>query len=110
MVVPFGSAPERRSRTTYRPTVTTEGSTHVDTAFTGTTSSIYRTAAGKVAVVAVVRQRVSRRRLKGDCTNLTAPQGLTVEQAMDLEEERQMWSLRLPATAEGFRAAARRSR
>jgi hypothetical protein len=37
--------------------VTPEGSTHVDT-FTGTTSSISRTAAGKVAVVAVVRQRV----------------------------------------------------
>jgi hypothetical protein len=58
MVVPFGSARERRSRTTYRPTVTPEGSTHVDTAFTGTTSSISRTAAGRVAVVAVVRQRV----------------------------------------------------
>jgi hypothetical protein len=64
MVVPFGSARERRSRTTYRPTVTPEGSTQFDTAFTGTTSSIYRTAAGKVAVVAVVRQRVSRRRLE----------------------------------------------
>ena len=58
MVVPFGSARERRSRTTYRPTVTPEGSTHVDTAFTGTTSSFSRTASGKVAVVAVVRQRV----------------------------------------------------
>ena len=55
MVVPFGSARERRSRTTYRPTVTLEGSTHVDT-FTGTTSSFSRTASGKVAVVAVVRQ------------------------------------------------------
>jgi hypothetical protein len=59
MVVPFGSALERRSRTTYRPTVTPEGSTHVDTAFTGTTSSISRTAAGKVAAVAAARQRIS---------------------------------------------------
>jgi hypothetical protein len=57
MVVPFGSARERRSRTTYRPTVTPEGSTHVDT-FTGTTSSFCRTASGKLAVVAVVHQRV----------------------------------------------------
>jgi hypothetical protein len=57
MVVPFGSARERRSRTTYRPTATPEGSTHVDT-FTGTTSSISRTAARKVAVVAVIRQQV----------------------------------------------------
>ena len=57
MVVPFGSARERRSRTTYRPTVTPEGSTLVD-AFTGTTSSVSRTASGKVAVVAVVRQQV----------------------------------------------------
>ena len=56
-IVPFGSAPERRSRTTYRPTVTPEGSTHVDT-FTGTTSSVSRTASGKVAVVAVLRQQV----------------------------------------------------
>jgi hypothetical protein len=58
MVVPFGSALERRSRTTYRPTVTPEGSTHVDTAFTGTTSSFSRTASGRLATVAVVRQRV----------------------------------------------------
>ena len=56
-VVPFGSALERRSRTTYRPTVTPEGSTHVDT-FTGTTSSFSRTASGKVAVAAVVRRQV----------------------------------------------------
>src|SRR5947199_7314946 len=56
-VVPFGSARERRSRTTYRPTVTPEGSTHVDT-FTGTTSSVSRTAAGNLAVVALVRQQV----------------------------------------------------
>jgi len=55
MVVPFGSARERRSRTTYRPAVTPEGSTHVDT-FTGTTSSFSRTASGNVAVVAAVRQ------------------------------------------------------
>ena len=34
MVVPSGSARERRSRTTYRPTEYPEGSTHVDT-FTG---------------------------------------------------------------------------
>jgi hypothetical protein len=57
MVVPFGSALERRSRTTYRPTVTPEGSTHLDT-FTGTTSSFSGTASGKLAVVAVVRQEV----------------------------------------------------
>src|SRR6266511_2377458 len=61
MVVPFGSGLQRRSRTTYRPTVTPEGSTHVDTAFTGTTSSVSRTAAGKLPVVAVVHQRVMRR-------------------------------------------------
>ena len=48
---------ERRSRTTYRPTVTPEGSTHVDT-FTGTTSSFSRTASGRIAAVAVVRQQV----------------------------------------------------
>ena len=35
---------------------------------------------------------------------------LTVEEAMVLEEERQMWSLRLPSTIEGLRAAARRPR
>src|SRR4051812_2304444 len=46
MIMPFGSARERRSRTTYRPTVTPEGSTHVDT-FTGTTSSFSRTASRK---------------------------------------------------------------
>jgi hypothetical protein len=49
MVVPFGS--ERRSRTTYRPTVTPEGSTHVATV-TGTTSSFSRTASANVAAVA----------------------------------------------------------
>jgi hypothetical protein len=38
--------------------VTPEGSTHVDTAFTGTTSSFSRTASGKLAVVAAVRQQV----------------------------------------------------
>ncbi len=38
--------------------MTPEGSTHVNTAFTGTTSSFSRTASGKVAVVAVVHQRV----------------------------------------------------
>jgi hypothetical protein len=57
MVVPFGSALERRSRTTYRPTVTPEGSTPVDT-FTGTTSSFSGMASSKLAVVAVVRQQV----------------------------------------------------
>jgi hypothetical protein len=57
MVVPFGSALKQRSRTTYRPTVTPERSTHVDT-FTGITSSFSRTASGKVAVVGVVRQQV----------------------------------------------------
>jgi hypothetical protein len=57
MVVPFGSARERRSRTTYRPTVTPEGSTHVDT-FTGTTSSFSRTASAKLAVVAVICQQI----------------------------------------------------
>lgn len=55
--MPFGSAQNRRSRTTYRPTVTPEGSTHVETAFTGTTSSFSSTAYGKVAVAAPVRQR-----------------------------------------------------
>ncbi|GAA2875105.1 hypothetical protein GCM10010472_35730 [Pseudonocardia halophobica] len=59
MVVPFGSARERRSRTTYRPTVTPEGSTHVDTAFTGTTSSFSRTASEKLAVLAAIAERVS---------------------------------------------------
>jgi len=48
MIVPFGRAVERHSRTTYRPTVTPEESTHVDT-FTGTTSSFSRTASLKVA-------------------------------------------------------------
>jgi len=57
MVVPFGSARERRSRTTYRPTVTPQGSTHVDTASTDTTSSTAGTAAGKVAAAAAARQR-----------------------------------------------------
>ncbi|MGY3791003.1 hypothetical protein [Streptomyces antibioticus] len=58
MVVPFGNALERRSRTTtYRPTVTPEESTHVNT-FTGTTSSFSRTAAENVTVAAAVRKRV----------------------------------------------------
>ena len=38
MVVPLGSARVRRSRATYRPTVTPEGSTLVESS-TGTTSS-----------------------------------------------------------------------
>jgi enoyl-CoA hydratase/carnithine racemase len=42
--------------------------------------------------------------------SLQEEQALTVEEAMALEEERQMWSLRLPATVDGLRAAARRSR
>ena len=42
--------------------------------------------------------------------SLYEEQELTAEEAMDLEEERQMWSLRLPTTAEGLRTAARRSR
>jgi hypothetical protein len=66
MVEPFGSALERRSRTTYRPTVTPEGSTHVDT-FTGTTSSASRMTSGKIAVVATVSQRVF-----AEATGLTA--------------------------------------
>jgi len=70
MVVPFGSALERRSRTTYRPTMTPEESTHVDTSFTGITSSFSRTASAKLAVAAVVRQPVfgvtdRRRKLVG---------------------------------------------
>jgi hypothetical protein len=79
MVVPFGSALERRSRTTYRPTVTPEGSTHVDTAFTGTTSSFSRTASGKVAVVAVVRQQVFAEAPWPDATaRFLTPTGRTV--------------------------------
>jgi enoyl-CoA hydratase len=35
---------------------------------------------------------------------------LDTDEAMALEEERQLWSLRLPATADGLRAAARRRR
>lgn len=58
MVVPFGRALERRSRATYRPAVTPEGSTHVDTAFTGTTSSSCRTASENVTVGAAVRHMV----------------------------------------------------
>jgi enoyl-CoA hydratase len=40
--------------------------------------------------------------------SLREERALSVEEAMRLEEERQMWSLRLPATAEGLRAAARK--
>ncbi|GAA1400202.1 hypothetical protein GCM10009639_40910 [Kitasatospora putterlickiae] len=58
MVVPFGRALERRSRTTYRLTVTLEESTHVDTAFTGTTSLFSRTASGTLAAPAVARQSI----------------------------------------------------
>ncbi|GAB2530935.1 hypothetical protein GCM10027167_39470 [Nocardia heshunensis] len=56
--MPFGSAQTALPDDPYRPTVTPEGSTHVDTAFTGTTSSFSGTATGKVAMVAVVRQRI----------------------------------------------------
>ncbi|EFE74308.1 predicted protein [Streptomyces filamentosus NRRL 15998] len=56
--MPFGSARERRSRTTYRPTVTPQGSTHVDIVFTGTTSSVFSTAGENVARIAVAHQRV----------------------------------------------------
>ena len=58
MVVPFGSALERRSRTPYRPTMAPEGSTHVNTAFTGTNSSFSCTAAGRPAAVAEVCARI----------------------------------------------------
>ncbi len=53
----FQECTERRSRTTYRPTVTPEGSTHVDTAFTGTTSSFSRTAFGRLAAPVARHQR-----------------------------------------------------
>jgi enoyl-CoA hydratase len=42
--------------------------------------------------------------------SLQEERSLTVEQAMALEEERQMWSLTRPSTADGLRAAARRAR
>src|SRR5262249_2081116 len=50
-----GVLAKRRSRQTYRRTVTPEGSTHVET-FTGTTSSVSRTVSGKLAVVAAIHQ------------------------------------------------------
>jgi len=53
---------ERRSRTTYRPTVTPQGSTHVDT-FTGTTSSVSRTACRRLAVRTAIRHRIWRAQL-----------------------------------------------
>lgn len=40
--------------------------------------------------------------------SLHEEQTMTVEQAMALEEERQMWSLRLPATAEALQTAGQR--
>ena len=58
MVVPFGSALGGAPRTTYRPAVTPEGSTHVDT-FTGTTSSFPCTDFRRLALVAAVRARHS---------------------------------------------------
>lgn len=42
--------------------------------------------------------------------SLHEERSLTVEEAMALEEERQMWSLRLASTAEGLRAAGVQSR
>ena len=42
--------------------------------------------------------------------SLHEERSLTAEQAMALEEERQMWSLQLPSTAEGLRAAAHKVR
>ncbi len=66
MDVPSGSAHGRRSRTIYRPTVTPEGSNHVDTAFTDPTSSFSRTDDGTVALVAVVRPWLFR--TPGDTT------------------------------------------
>jgi hypothetical protein len=58
MVVPFGSARERRSRTLYRPTVSPSRSTHVDTV-TGITSSLSCAAFGTLAAVAGVRTRLN---------------------------------------------------
>lgn len=49
---------KRRSRTTYRPTVTPKGSTHVDIAFTDTTSSVFSTARENVTRGAVMVQPV----------------------------------------------------
>ncbi|GIJ31602.1 hypothetical protein Vse01_07500 [Micromonospora sediminimaris] len=48
MVVPFGSARGRRSRTTYRPTVTA-GRAPMSKTFTGITSSGSGTASGNLA-------------------------------------------------------------
>ena len=42
--------------------------------------------------------------------SLREAEALTVDQAIALEAERQLWSLRLPTTADGLRAAAQRSR
>jgi hypothetical protein len=80
MVVPFGSALERRSRTTYRPTVTPEESTHVDT-FTGTTSSSSRTASAKVAAAAVARQPIFDTAPHADGGQLLYPLGGVVGSA-----------------------------
>lgn len=46
--------------------MTPEGSTHVDTAFTGTTSSFSRTATGNLAVAAPARQTVFPERCGGE--------------------------------------------
>lgn len=45
-------------RPAYRPTVTPKESTHVDTTFTGTTSSSSRTASGKLTGAAGTCQRI----------------------------------------------------
>jgi hypothetical protein len=58
MVVPFGSALGRRSRTTYRPTLASEGSTHVDT-FTGTTSSFSRTDFRRLAIAPILLRLIA---------------------------------------------------
>lgn len=58
MVVPFGSLVNGAPGRTYRPTMTPEESTPVDTALTGTTSSFARTACRKLTAVALGRQRL----------------------------------------------------
>ncbi len=52
--------------------MTPEGSTHVDT-FTGTTSSVSRTASDKLTAAAVIRQMRFLRRLRGRMHRPTAP-------------------------------------
>ena len=57
--MPFGSARERRSRTTYRPIVTPKGSTHVDT-FTATTSSFSCTDSRRLSTFPGLRRLTNR--------------------------------------------------